>query len=117
MCKRLRKSLLEYFHRTEKRAAVEAILLTWSFNLVTAFLVFNMSWYASGDAFVTVMYTLSAWTITLSMSIAYWLSWVFNRMKTKERVKIIIASIVIFMYMMGLLIVWNTFLYVMGLLL
>jgi hypothetical protein len=111
------KRLISYFHRTEKRASIEPILLTWSFNMVTAFLVFNISWYVAEDAFVTVMYTLSAWTITLSMSIAYWLSWIFNRMKTEERIKITIAVLVLFMYSVGLLIVWNTFVYVMGLLL
>lgn len=60
---------------------------------------------------------MSAWTITLSMSTAFWLSWIFSRMKTHEKIKIAFAAIILFMYTVGLLIIWNTFMYVMGLLL
>jgi len=49
---------IEYLHRTEKRPDIEAILLSWALNLVTAFLVFNITWMVSGSVFVTVMYTL-----------------------------------------------------------
>ncbi len=108
---------IEYFHRTQKRPDIEAILLSWVLNLVTAFLVFNISWMLTGDVFVTVVYTLAGWTITLSMSIAYWLSWIFNRMKTRDSIKTTIAAIVLFMYFIGLYIVWSTFMYVFSLLL
>ncbi len=109
--------LVQYLHRTEKKTDIEAILLSWALNLVTVFLVFNISWWISGSVFVTIMYTLAAWTITLSMSIAYWLSWVFNRMKTDVRIKATFVSIILLMYIVGLFIVWSTIIYVMGLLL
>jgi hypothetical protein len=110
-------SFIEYFHRTQQRPDIEAILISWVLNLVTAFIVFNLSWWLTEDVFITVVYTLASWTITLSMSIAFWLSWIFNRMKTQDRIKIYIASIVLFMYTVGLYIIWSTFMYVFNLLL
>ena len=70
---------IKYLHRTQDKPDIEAILLSWVLNLVTAYLVFNFSWFLTEDVFVTVIYTLAGWTITLSMSIAFWLSWIFNR--------------------------------------
>ncbi|MBN2330626.1 MAG: hypothetical protein JXC85_02325 [Candidatus Aenigmarchaeota archaeon] len=107
--------LVKYIHRTEKRPDIEAILLSWVFNLVTAFLVFNATWSLTGNVFVTVVYTLAGWTITLSMSVAFWLSWIFNRLKTQDRTKTAIAGIVLFMYVIGMYVLWTAFMYVFGL--
>ena len=101
-----------YLHKIEKKPDIEAILLSWVLNLVTAFVIFIISWWLTGDVFITVVYTLAGWTITLSMSVAYWLSWIFNRMKTKDVVKASVAAIILFMYVVGLYIVWSTFVYV-----
>lgn len=110
------KSLIERIKRTEKRIDIKAILLSWVLNLVTAFVVFNVSWWLSGDIFVTILYTLSGWAITFSVTVAYWLSWIFNRLKTKDSIKASVAAVLMLMYIIGLYMIWSTFTYVFSLL-
>jgi hypothetical protein len=97
----------EYISRIEKKIDARAILLCWAFNIVVAFIVFMASWLSMVNAFATVQYTLGAWSVTLTLSVIYWLYWIQKRLKS-EGVKLVASTLIIIMLAAGLLVVLRT---------
>jgi hypothetical protein len=99
----------DYYRRIEKSLDVKAIVGCWAVNLSAAGIVFAVSWILFSNVFVTVLYTLSSWTITLTLSIVYWLSWIYNSLRTGGSVKMATSSVILTAYILGLVVIWETF--------
>ena len=97
-----------YYRKIEKRLDVKAILSCLAFNFGVAGFVFSASWLVTANVFATALYILAAWTGTLIMSVIYWLSWTYSKLKTTERIKIATSCMIILMLGVGLLVIWQT---------
>jgi hypothetical protein len=97
----------EYYRQLEKRFAIKTIVYCWWFNFLAALAVFNLSMYLSGDMMLAIMYTLVAWTMTLTVSIVYWLMWIQRQMKGGKNVKIVASSVILVMFVVALLFIFR----------
>jgi hypothetical protein len=57
------------------------ILLCTGLNLAAAGIVFLSSFLLTGSIYLTVFYTLFAWTFTVTVSFLYWIWWFFQNIK------------------------------------
>jgi hypothetical protein len=105
----------DYYRRVEKKLDVKKILCTWAFNFLVSGAVFLITWLAFGSVFITIIYTLSAWTVTLTVSIMYWLSWIFREIEAKSKVKIAASLVILIMFAAALAVIWQTFVLVLQL--
>ena len=105
----------KYYRQIEKRLDVKAIIYTWLFNFIVSGAVFLVAWLAFRNVFITVIYTLSAWTFTLTMSIIYWLSWIFGRIEARRNVKIAASAAILLMFAIGVAVIWQTFVLILQL--
>ncbi len=101
-----------YYRSMEKRFAIKPIVYCWWFNFIVALAVFNLSMYLFGDVLLTVMYTLLAWTITLTISIVYWLMWIQKKIKGGKNVKVVASSAIMIMFIIALLFILRVFMFV-----
>lgn len=101
-----------YYREMEKRFAIKLIVYCWWFNFIVALAVFNLSMFLFSDIFITIMYTLIAWTITLTISIVYWLMWVQKKIKGGKNVKVVASSAILIMFIMALLFLFRIFMFV-----
>ncbi len=97
----------EYYRELEKRFAIKTIVYCWWFNFLAALAVFNLSMYLSGDMLLSILYTLVTWTITLTMSIVYWLMWTQRKLKGGKNVKIVASSVILVMFVIALLFIFR----------
>ena len=97
----------EYYRDLEKRFSITPIVYRWWLNFIAALAVFNLSMYIFGDIFLAIMYTLVAWTITLTISIVYWLMWVQNKIKGGKNVKIVASSAIMIMFVIALVFIFR----------
>ncbi len=102
--------LRELFRKPQERLAIVSIITSWSWNLGTAFVVFLVAWLFSGNIFVIILDVLYVWTITVTITTAYWILWTLKKSQSSDNNKIAIAATILFMYLIGLFIVWNTML-------
>jgi len=93
----------EYYRRIDKKFAIRPIVYCWWFNFIIALVVFNTSMYLFGNMFITIMHTMLAWTVTLTISIIYWLFWTQKNMKGGRNVKIVASSAILIMFVIALL--------------
>jgi hypothetical protein len=96
-----------YYRRIEKRFAIKPIVYCWWFNFIVALAVFNLSMYLFGDMLLTVMYTLVAWTVTLTISIVYWMTWIQEKIKGGKNVKVVASSAILIMFIIALLFIFR----------
>ena len=67
------------------------------------------TWFMTLDPIVTVFYTMLGWTVTLTISIIYWLSWIQKKIKKDKGVRIVASSAVIIMFVIALIFLLRTF--------
>ncbi len=104
-----------YYRRLEKRFSIKPIVYCWWFNFIVALAVFNVSMYMLGDMVLTIMYTLLAWAITLTMSIVYWIMWIQRKLRGGKNVKIVASSSILIMFVIALLFIFRVFMLVIQL--
>ncbi len=99
----------EYYRKIEKRFEISPIIYCWWFNFAVAIVVFMTAWFMTLDPIMTVFYTMSAWTVTLTISIIYWLAWIQKKIKKDNGVRIVASSAVIIMFLIALIFLLRTF--------
>ena len=99
----------EYYRKIEKRFEISPIIYCWWFNFAVAIVVFMATWFMTLEPLTTVFYTLAAWTVTLTISIIYWLAWIQKRIKKDMGVRIVASSAVIIMFLIALIFLLRTF--------
>ena len=104
----------KYYKKIEKRLDVRAIAGCWALNFSAAGLVFLVSWLLFSNVFVTILYTLSSWTITFTLSILYWLEWI-NRRYDVRKVRAVLSSVMLLLFIAGMAVIIQTFLLIMRL--
>ena len=101
-----------YYHKMEKRFSIKPIVYCWWFNFIAVLAVFNLSMYLSVDMLLTIMYTLLTWTVTLTISIVYWLMWVQKKIKGGKNVKVVASSAILIMFIIALLFLLRVLMFV-----
>jgi hypothetical protein len=99
----------EYYRSVEKRFDIKPIVYCWWFNFFVALSTFVLSIYIYSNMLLAIMHTFLAWTITLTISIVYWIMWIQHRIKGNQRIKYIASSSVIVMFLIALIFIFRTF--------
>lgn len=108
------RDLKKYFKRSnyrkyEIRLDIKSITLCWVFNLAASGIVFLLSWFITSNVISTIFYTLSAWTITLNLSVIYWILWINKRLDERGAVKLGATTVVLVLYLIVMVIICTTF--------
>lgn len=99
-----------YYRTVEKKFEIRPIIYCWWFNFTVSFIVAVSIWFMTFDVISMLLYTMSAWTVTLTTSIVYWLYWVQKKMKEDQKgVKLVASSAILIMFLIALVFIMRTF--------
>lgn len=90
----------------EKSLNFKAIFGCLALNLIAAGGVFAATYTVTGDVNRTILYTFVSWSITISLSVGYWVWYLFRKVKTNKKTKRSIAYFLVIMLATALLLVW-----------
>jgi Kef-type K+ transport system membrane component KefB len=94
------------FRRMEKRLNFKAIFTSLILNLLAAAGVFLATFFVTGDIIRAIFYTFVSWSITLSLSVGFWIWYLFRKVKADNKTKRNIAYFLIIMLATALILVW-----------
>jgi hypothetical protein len=89
----------------EKYLNLKAIIACFSLNVIIALIVFSAAYLLIGDAFLTVFYTFISWSLTVSLSVIYWIRYVYKNVTADRHTKKIITLFLLIMLAIMLIIV------------
>lgn len=96
-----------YYRKLEKRFEIKPIVYCWWFNFIIALVTFNISMYVFGDIVISILYTMVAWTATLTISILYWILWVQRRLKGGKNVKMVASTAILVLFAIALVFIFH----------
>ena len=91
--------------KAENYINVRLIVLTFLFNVVTAFIFLLSVNFLTGDIFTAILYTFISWSVTVCLSVIYWIWYLHKKIKVNKAVKRSATMFLIAMYIIILVIV------------
>lgn len=91
-----------YYRKLEKRFDIKPIVYCWWLNFIVAISTFNISMYFFSDMIISIFYTMVAWTVTLTISIIYWMFWVQHKLRGGKNVKVVASTAILIMFAIAL---------------
>ena len=89
----------------ERYVNTRLILATFLFNVITAVIVFFAVSLITNNTFTAIFYTFLSWSMTVSLSVIYWIWYLYKKVKAKKRVKNGIALFLVALFVFILMIV------------
>ena len=73
------------WRKMELKFSWRPILLCTGMNLLVAGVIFLAGFALTASVYLTIFYTLLAWTFTVTVSFLYWIWWFFQNIKNVPR--------------------------------
>jgi hypothetical protein len=94
------------FRNIEGGIDFKAISACVLLNIFVAGVVFILSYTLAGNLITPVFYTMVSWMVTSSVSMIFWLWWIFKRAILRQ-IKIMISVVVLIVQIFVLYISWS----------